>query len=143
MKLLVGLFALSSAVMLGACSTANSVPLVFGSNTNLGFTAQAGAGEQGAALTLGYRTQRLAVVPVMAIGPNGQIYQLRVQGAGTQDAFSTFAHFQMTGDVQAGINSCLGDAFATGLAAQALAENLPIICDLSGGTAAPQVGGQT
>jgi|SRR6476659_7011586 hypothetical protein len=125
MRYLGFIFAVCSLAVLPACSA--DPPLIFGRIDILGISAAATAPDQGANLVLGYRSAKLAVVPVTVRDANGNVQVLREtrQGANTSE-FSTFAHFEASSAaaLSSGVSACLGDTFATGLAAQAISERI-------------------
>lgn len=119
---------------LAGCNAIDS-PLVFGKFDTFGASASVTAPEQGGNVVVGYRSAKLAVVPVTAHDAAGNVEMLtesREQTQGTAGentgAFSTFAHFEGNVGAAPGVAVCLGDTFATGLAAQEIAENLPNVC---------------
>lgn len=129
----------SAPLFLSGCTSVQNT-LIFGKVDKLGVSASGSIGEQGASLTVGYRSSNLAIVPVVARNPDGSIaygpdgtpVQLgEAVGAGaTQDksAFSTFAHFEAAGSANTGATACLGDTFATGEAAIKVSEKLTTVC---------------
>jgi hypothetical protein len=119
------------AVVCGSAFLAgcNSDTLVFGKVNTLGIQIAATAPDQGGNLTLGYRAANIAVVPVVAHSANGEAVPVFASTTQTRDAFSTFAHFEVTAGAQgAPLTACLGDTFATGIAAQRVAQALPGVC---------------
>ncbi len=123
------LLGLAGSTTLTGCLSGTDRPLVFGKIDTLGISAAAGVQDQGAAVTLGYRSAKVAVVPVTLTGPTGVELLGEQRSTGDTGAFSTFAHFQATaGAPGAGPAACLGDTFATGLAAQVVAGKLNEVC---------------
>lgn len=124
-------FGLATAAMLAGCNTIDT-PLIFGKVDNLGIQAAITAPDQGGSLSLGYKSHKLAIVPVTAHAADGSVVVLkeRRQGATVSGdgAFSTFAHFEASAATRGGIGACLGDTFATGLAAQVVAQKLERVC---------------
>lgn len=119
---------LAAAMMLAGCNTIDP-PLIFGKMDTFGMSASATAPDQGGTVTLGYRSAKLAIVPVTAHDASGRLAVLTETRAGNNTgAFSTFAHFEASAATRAGIGACLGDTFATGLAAQAVAQKLERVC---------------
>ena len=60
-----------------------------------------------------------------------QVREQRTGPVSGTGAFSTFAHFEASANARAGIGICLGDTFATGLAAQVVADKLPQVCKVA------------
>lgn len=120
--------AIGSFGLLSGC-TMVSAPLVFGKVNTFGASVAVTAPDQGGNLTVGYRSANVAIVPVAVVGDDGRPVKLvgHVKGTGSaDDAYSTFSHFEA--NVGATLKACLGDTFATGLAAQKLSDNLAKIC---------------
>jgi hypothetical protein len=119
----------AAAALLSACSTIDP-PLIFGKMDTFGLSASATAPDQGGTVSLGYRSAKLAIVPVTAHNADGSVEVLRENRAGPANsgAFSTFAHFEASANVRTGVGACLGDTFATGLAAQVVAQRLERVC---------------
>ena len=79
---------------LPGCATTDP-PLIFGKLDTFGVSATATAPEQGGGLVVGYRSAKLALVPVTARDAAGNVTVLKVKrGADNEGAFSTFAHFE-------------------------------------------------
>lgn len=112
--------------ILSGCNTADT-PLIFGKANTFGASVSATAPDQGGSVVLGYRSANIAIVPVVARDASGRVVKTtsRLQGT-AEDAYSTFAHFEASASVPA--KACLGDTFATGLAAQRIAQSLPSVC---------------
>ena len=120
----------TAAALLSGCNTIDP-PLIFGKMDTFGLSASATAPDQGGTVTLGYRSAKLAIVPVTAHNANGNVEVLRESRTGNVSgtgAFSTFAHFEASANVRGGVGACLGDTFATGLAAQVVAQKLERVC---------------
>lgn len=117
---------------LGILTGCNSIdpPLIFGKVDSFGASVSATAPDQGGSASLGYRSAKVAIVPVMARDADGRVIDLKATQKSaaqqTTEAFSTFAHFEATTGSPAA--ACLGDTFATGYAARAVSENLPNVC---------------
>ena len=119
---------LVAGAALAGCATNQPLPLLFGQTHNVGIVISGSTAEQGAELTLGYRDRDIAVVPVAVPQEDGKYTQLSstvphetIPGAVAKDAFSVLGQFDVKGEttpVQVG----LGKFFATGLAAQKLAD---------------------
>jgi hypothetical protein len=129
MKTAPALLVLASLSALTGCNSFDA-PLIFGKVDTFGMVASATAPDQGASASLGYRSAKVAIVPVSARNGSGDVTVLTEQRAGPDNtgAFSTFAHFEASVAAGAGAQACLGDTFATGLAAQKIAEALPRVC---------------
>jgi hypothetical protein len=111
---------------LSGCHTGDG-PLLFGKVNTFGASISATAPDQGGNVVVGYRSANIAVVPVMARDSSGRVVRTTARLQGTaEDAFSTFAHFEASVGTPA--KACLGDTFATGLAAQRIAQSLPAVC---------------
>jgi hypothetical protein len=118
----------TAAALLSGCNTIDP-PLIFGKMDTFGLSASATAPDQGGTVTLGYRSAKLAIVPVTAHSADGSVEVLTERRAGANSgAFSTFAHFEASAAAVPGVKACLGDTFATGLAAQAIAQRLEQVC---------------
>jgi hypothetical protein len=119
----------AAAALLSGCNTIDP-PLIFGKMDTFGLSASMTAPDQGGTVTLGYRSAKLAIVPVTAHNAAGGVQVLTEQrnGAANSGAFSTFAHFEASAAAVPGVKACLGDTFATGIAAQAIAERLERVC---------------
>jgi len=117
---------LGCLAMLTGCAT-NDPPLIFGKLDTFGVSATATAPEQGGGFVVGFRSAKLAVVPVTTRNAAGQIVVLKETrgGEANSGAFSTFAHFEAGASTT---TACLGDTFATGLAAQIVADELERVC---------------
>ena len=117
--------------LLSGCNTTEA-PLVFGKVNTFGASLSATAPDQGGNVVVGYRSANIAVVPVYARDSNGAVTmrlygQHKDNGFSAVDSFSTFAHFEASaGGTARGI--CLGDTFATGLAANRIAQKLHQVC---------------
>jgi len=91
------------------------------------------APDQGGNVVLGYRSANIAVVPVYARDASGSVVKMGGAQRGANsfelvDSFSTFAHFEAAAGSGSVKGVCLGDTFATGNAANRLAENLEHVC---------------
>ena len=101
-------------------------PLVFGQAHTVGVSIHGSATQQGADLTVGYRDVDIAVVPVTAVDASGQIVPIKADVAGkdggmSSNSLSVLGQFEV--DAQAaGPKVGLGKFFATGLAADKLAD---------------------
>ncbi|HQR51731.1 MAG TPA: hypothetical protein PLZ79_00560 [Burkholderiales bacterium] len=116
-----------TSTLLG-CATNQSLPLLFGQTQTVGITINAAPQEQSAELTLGYRDRDIAIVPVSVPQPDGSNTQLSstvphetLAGAEAKDAFSVLGQFEVDSNARQ-VEAGLGKFFATGLAAQKLAD---------------------
>lgn len=126
-------------VSLGGCGNVDSSHLVFGQKISVGLTIDASAPEQSGELSLGYKDRNIAVIPVAVKAENADKYQtLGAYGpeskseagtdgsgklaAGASDAYSTVGQFELATGGNGTASVGLGKFFATGVAAQILAE---------------------
>ena len=130
-----------------ACGNQDAAHLVFGQQQTLGLQVALTAPEQGGTFSLGYKDRNIAVVPVaikkgtdgaydrlgstnnygVYVDENGKV--VRDPNAGEvgdrNDAYSTFGQFEIGVDANGNAVTptvSLGKFFATGIAAQTLAE---------------------
>ncbi len=111
---------------LSGCNSSPDLPLVFYQATTVGITANASPAQASPEISLGYRDTDVAVVPVTT--SSGHAIRAKnpnpiAGGKGKfEDALSVFGQFQV--DTSAGQTSSigLGKFFATGLAAEQLAD---------------------
>src|SRR5689334_10339655 len=100
MRIWVPVAAIACVSTLTACS-ATDPPLIFGRMDSVGISASATAPDQGGTATIGYRSAKLAIVPVTTRDANGNVIVLkenRKVGTAIGDgALSTFANFEATG----------------------------------------------
>lgn len=124
--------ALSAAVftlaLTSACSTHGNTMLVFGQTQTLGISIGGSATDQGASFTLGYQDKNFAVVPATVRHADGSSTQVlsTVGNPGSrpgqsQDALSVLGQFSVSTNSRTA-DVGLGKFFATGLAAQKLAD---------------------
>ena len=119
----------------GCSSTGSNLPLMFGQSHTLGISLSSTAANQGVDLSLGYKDQDVAVVPVaVTVGEEqkkneksqeSQIKEIysTVRGPGNRDALSVLGQFSVnTSAGSEGTKVGLGKFFATGLAAQKLSD---------------------
>lgn len=126
-----------AAVALAGCANLESTNLIFGQQETVGLGISGSGPQQGADLTLGYKSTDIAVVPVATKTPDGQILlsaknvndsTANSPGGEIDDAFSTLGQFELNvaKDPQTGEKIVpsvgLGKFFATGVAAQYLAD---------------------
>jgi len=122
---------LSSLIFAGAATGCTSVPtnmpLVFGETLTVGISIAGTTVDQGADFTLGFKSKDVAVIPVSVLKTDGSVEKLKATGvAGTppvivDDAYSVIGQFS-TDTSTTGQKVGLGKFFATGQAAQFLAE---------------------
>ena len=118
--------ALSAVMAVAGCGAADNPPLVFTETNNIGITVASSPAAQGGELTLGYRSLDLAVVPVTVTQADGSATSLAVnirdaEGVEANDTFSVLGQFEANAQApEAAVG--LGRFFATGLAAQKLAD---------------------
>jgi hypothetical protein len=120
--------ALSAAVFTSACSTPGNAMLVFGQTQTLGISIGGSATDQGASFTLGYQDKNFAIVPASVRQADGSSTQVlstvgtrRDREGQSEDALSVLGQFSVsTSSRTADVG--LGKFFATGLAAQKLAD---------------------
>ncbi|WP_374310505.1 hypothetical protein [Methylocella sp.] len=105
------------------CAQSGNTPLLFGQTQTVGITANGSTTQQAAELTLGYRDFNVALVPVAVSTPSGELIPVRGSVGGQQagDAYSVLGQFSVDARSQAP-SAKLGKFFATGLAAQKLAD---------------------
>ena len=131
---------------LSACST--SPVLVFGQSHSVGITMGGGASDAQAELTVGYKDRDIAVVPVAIVSKDGAVNKDTIAvrstvgsagqgGSQDTDALSVLGQFQVNAKSQTP-DVGLGKFFATGLAAQKLADGFA--CKLSAMDKCPAVG---
>jgi hypothetical protein len=136
--------ALSIAAAVAALSGCSSSPsLVFGQSHTVGITMGGAASEAGAELSIGYKDRDIAVVPVAIVAKDGtlnkdgmvssQVSSENTDGYDT-DSLSVLGQFQVDANTKDG-TAGLGKFFATGLAAQKLADGFS--CKLSGDKCPP------
>lgn len=119
------------ALALTGCSKNQGADLVFGQQESVGLTISGSAPQAGGGLTLGYSSIDIAVIPVVVETPGGGVVvkgetkTLDDKGGsagGLSDALSTLGQFDLdTGD-NGTASVGLGQFFATGNAAQILAQ---------------------
>jgi hypothetical protein len=110
----------SCCLALGACTISQNPPLIFGQTHTVGISVGSTV-QQGPDITLGYRDVDIAVVPVTAVDVQGRVYQISSRvGKNDTNSLSVLGQF----DIQAAAapNVGLGKFFATGLAADKLAD---------------------
>lgn len=118
-----GIMAAIGALMTGCAAT--NPPLMFGDSTTFGLRLGNDTATAGGSVSLGYKAQSVAVVPVSVLNEAGVPKLLNGHGDdGLHDALSVFASFKSTAADKGADKSTqtvrLGQVFSTGLAAQAL-----------------------
>ncbi len=127
MKLSGAILTVSGIAALAGCGNSDAVHLVFGQQQTVGLEISASAPEQGGGLSLGYRDRNIAVVPV-AVKEGSQYKAVGGTNNGggdgdENDAYSTIGQFELQAEANGTTASVgLGKFFATGLAAQRLAD---------------------
>ncbi len=114
--------AVASAALITGCAVTNP-PLMFGDITTFGLRIGNDTATAGGSVSLGYKAQSVAIVPVSALDANGKPGLLKGRGRGQADAMSVFASFvsaSPASGADAGSTVQLGQVFSTGLAAQSL-----------------------
>ncbi len=116
----------AAVAAVAAAGCAVNPPLLFADNTTVGIGLGNDSASAGASVSLGYKARSLAVVPVSVLKADGQAAALLGRDKDNADALSVFAVFETTANAPATAASAgrvrLGQVFATGLAAQALAK---------------------
>lgn len=117
--------ALVAALSVAGCAV--NPPLMFGDVTTFGIRLGNDTATGGGSVSLGYKAQSIAVVPVSVLDDTGTPRLLRGHGQGydelgeVTDAMSVFASFESdAGLPEVGGKVRLGQAFSTGMAAQEL-----------------------
>ena len=130
MKPIIAIAALAG-LALSACSQKQGADLIFGQQETVGLTISGSAPQQGGGLTLGYSSLDIAIVPVVVETPSGALVvkgetkKLDDQGesaGGLSDALSTIGQFDLDTADNVAASVGLGQFFATGNAAQILAQ---------------------
>jgi hypothetical protein len=135
---------LSIAATVAALSGCTSSPsLVFGQSHTVGISMSGAASEAGAELSIGYKDRDIAVVPVAIVKKDGtlnadgmvnsQVSSVNTEGYDT-DSLSVLGQFEVNTNAKEA-TAGLGKFFATGLAAQKLADGFS--CKLSGDKCLP------
>jgi hypothetical protein len=116
---------------LSACGNIRGADLIFGQQETVGLTISGSAPQQGGGLTLGYASLDIAIVPVVvetasgAVVVKGETKTLDDKGAtagGLSDALSTIGQFELDTGANTLVSAGLAKFFATGNAAQVLAQ---------------------
>lgn len=116
---------------LSACGNIDGADLIFGQQESVGLTISGSAPQQGGGLNLGYHSLDIAIVPVVVETPSGPIVlkgetkSLDDNGesaGGLSDALSTIGQFDLESGADGMVSVGLQKFFATGNAAQILAQ---------------------
>ncbi len=121
MKIFFKLFLVLVVALVCGCTSTHNLPLIFGQSHTVGITISASTTDQGGEFTLGYKDKDIAVVPVTIRQENGNSTLIKSTVGESQDAMSVLGQFQVTSSTISN-NVGLGKFFATGLAAQKLAD---------------------
>ncbi len=116
-----------SVLGLSGCGNLDSAHLVFGQHIAVGIDITATAPEQGGTLTLGYKDKNIAIIPVVIKKADGTLQLLGgtnnlSAGGDINDAYSTIGQFELKAGAAGTPTIGLGKFFATGVAAQYLAD---------------------
>ncbi len=119
------IWAAFGTLALAGCGNVDSAHLVFGQQNTVGLDISATAPEQGATLSLGFKDRNIAIIPV-AVSNGGTYERLgstnMTDGSDKNDAYSTLGQFDLATGKNGTASVGLGKFFATGIAAQKLAE---------------------
>ena len=109
----------------GCASPPGQTMLVFGQTQTVGLSIGGSVPDQGASFTLGYQDKNFAIVPAtvpMVGGGSSQVLSsIGKDGEGGSDALSVLGQFEVRSSTRTA-DVGLGKFFATGLAAQKLAD---------------------
>jgi hypothetical protein len=116
--------ALCTAIVCAGCANRSDPPLIFGAGHTYGVSVGAASTDTGGELVIGYKGTDLAVIPVSAIQPNGNVVVVGAAASGGHgDSYSVLGQFGGTAaKSKTGANAGLGKFFATGAAARNIAE---------------------
>jgi hypothetical protein len=136
---------LAASCLVSSCATQGNSMLVFGQTQTLGISIGGSATDQGATFTLGYQDKNFAIVPATVRQPDGSSTQVlstvgsrRDRQGQSEDALSVLGQFSVnTSSRTADVG--LGKFFATGLAAQKLADGFSERLATSSERARPQL----
>ena len=118
--------ALVSVVLLFGCASRNP-PLTFGDSTTFGLRLGNDTATGGVSVTLGYKAQSVALVPITYNDDDGSARTLKADGNGMSDAMSVFAVFESAAPPSTSASAAsigLGQIFSTGLAAQEITRGI-------------------
>lgn len=123
--------ALVAGIGLSACGNTKGADLIFGQQESVGLTISGSAPQQGGGLNLGYSSLDIAVVPVVIETTGGNIVvkgetksldDKAESAGGLSDALSTIGQFDLDTGANGAVSAGLEKFFATGNAAQILAQ---------------------
>jgi hypothetical protein len=136
--------AFGAVAFTSACSTQGNTMLVFGQTQTLGISIGGSATDQGANFTLGYQDKNFAIVPATVRQPDGSSTQVlstvgnpNSKPGQSQDALSVLGQFSVNTSTKSA-DVGLGKFFATGLAAQKLADGFSEKLSSSGEKSRPR-----
>jgi|OpeIllAssembly_1097287.scaffolds.fasta_scaffold1291375_1 hypothetical protein len=117
--------AVVAAAAAAGCAVPGQTVLVFGQTQTVGLSIGGTVSDQGASFTLGYQDKNFAIVPATVAQANGSSSQVLStvgkDGKGGSDALSVLGQFEVRSSTRTA-DVGLGKFFATGLAAQKLAD---------------------
>jgi hypothetical protein len=129
---------LAASLLSGCASWERNPPLLFGEVQTIGISVGGSAPEQGGSITVGYRSQDIAIVPAtIAQGADANTQVKATAGEGFVDALSVLGQFEATVE---SARVGLGRFFATGQAAKKLADGFA--CRMGEGQNCKQPGGK-
>jgi hypothetical protein len=108
-------------VLSGGCASNQNMALIFGQQHTVGISIGASTIDQGGEFVLGYKDKDFAIVPVTVKQADGSSTLVKSEVLGAIDAMSVLGQFEVSSGTQSN-NVSLGKFFATGLAAQKLAD---------------------
>lgn len=115
----------AAAVAAAGCSTPGQTMLVFGQTQTVGISIGGTVSDQGVSFTLGYQDKNFAIVPATVAQADGSSTQVLStvgkDGKAGNDALSVLGQFEVRSSTETA-DVGLGKFFATGLAAQKLAD---------------------
>ncbi len=123
-----------AGLALSGCADTNP-PLMFGDITTYGLRLGNDKATAGGSVSLGYKAQSIAIVPVSILDEHGdaQLFKARdnllAEETRRSDAMSVFAAFETSAAASSPVK--IGQLFSTGLAAQSLTT---AICQMNDGT---------
>ena len=127
MKKLNSILAIAGAMLLAACGNVDSAHFIFGQQQSVGLNISASAPEQGGSLSLGFKDRNIAVIPVVVKNQDGTytlVGAANKTGPETDinDSYSALGQFELNSGQNGTASVGLGKFFATGIAAQKLAD---------------------
>jgi hypothetical protein len=123
--------AVLAALGLSACGNTQGADLIFGQQESMGLTISASAPQQGGGLNLGYSSLDIAIIPVVVETADGHIVlkgetktlaDSSESAGGLSDALSAIGQFDLSTGSNGMVSAGLEKFFATGNAAQILAQ---------------------